>query len=85
MSITIGGAERTAKCSCGHKTLSRFELGMFCYRGPGSYHALQHCGTCGYLRIAHETDRYTPACRKFVPAGPMEFDTYYCGHHEEGL
>lgn len=63
---------------------SRIDLAFFEYKGPGSKAAMEHCGECGYYLVAHSGPQMgkwvkNPKDHEFVPHGPYEFDTYYCG------
>lgn len=75
---------RFAVCgSCGHETPShRAELLTF--QGEGSRHATEGCGVCGYNKIVHQainpsTGRPGRTDHEFIPRGPAEKDSYYCG------
>lgn len=52
-------------------------LAFFEFRGEGSPWATERC-KCGYYEVAHGKPHVK--CKGFEPAGPAEFDTYYCGH-----
>lgn len=65
------------------------DLAFFEFRGEGSRAATESCIHCGFALGAHQedaprnrdgkrmVDRY--GCPGFVPRGPWECDTYYCG------
>jgi hypothetical protein len=70
---------RKARCICGKAVKpSSPALPFFEFRGPGSGHATATC-KCGYAATAHRPDS---SCTRqtFVPTGPHEFDSFYCGH-----
>ena len=79
---------RTARCHCGRTQPSTDGgLGFYVYRGPGSAEADEHC-KCGYHKCAHERQprnvdprsvQERGECTGFVPHGPHEFDSFYCG------
>lgn len=71
-------AGRQARCGCKKTVPSSFSLAFFEYMGPGSPKSTQHC-KCGYYESAHRPNSNC-RCRKFVPHGPYEFDSFYCGH-----
>jgi hypothetical protein len=59
---------------------------FFQYHGEGSRHATDICAVCRYSIVAHDPslDRHAAWISKvgehdFVPAGPKDFDEYYCG------
>jgi hypothetical protein len=81
--------EREARCSCGALRPSTDALtgglAFFEYRGKGSHVAMDMCGNCAHARSAHtgkevRTGGRLIICSEFKPRGPMEYDTYYCGH-----
>lgn len=84
--ISLEGRE--ARCPHCMKTVpSDPELFLFEYRGEGSKFATESCGNCGYNLIAHTQEPDSGRgnvvkdgrCSGFVPRGPHEFDTHYCG------
>lgn len=66
---------------------SSTDLAFFEFRGEGSKSALNVCAICKYYDIApvhgDSWRKYDPRLdgemHEFVPHGPYEFDTYYCG------
>lgn len=83
---------RIAKCTCGRTRPSSEKLAFFEYRGPGSPVATETC-KCGYHKKAHDPEymkQNVPSnretvieqgkCKGFEPRGPMEYDSFYCGH-----
>lgn len=77
---------RTASCYC-HKTqASDWGLAFFQYRGPGSPDARDKCAVCGFHEVAHRPinphtgrERNPRQAHDFVPHGPYEHDSFYCG------
>jgi len=81
---------RFARCTCGMKRPSSLALedalAFFEYRGPESREAKNGCGTCRYMREAHERKIAHPeqrhlkhVCDDFTPL-EHEYDSFYCGH-----
>ena len=69
---------RMASCNCGNKQPSSMSLAFFEYRGPGSPDSTTMC-KCGYFESAHKNYPERLRCKQFVPRGPWETDSYYCG------
>jgi hypothetical protein len=63
------------------------EVAFFEDRGPDSRYATDTCGNCRYAEAAHADEvRTRPhlagrVCVEFTPAGPAEYDLFYCGCH----
>ena len=73
---------REAQCPyCKKTVLSSWNLAFFEYKGPGSRAAEDACAKCAYYKSAHEKKLPgTPRMNHyFVPHGPFEYDSYYCG------
>lgn len=65
---------------------SRIDLAFFEFKGEGSRIAMERCKECGFADVAHEGEKLGKWVRDadvkrhpFVPHGPYEFDSYYCG------
>lgn len=77
---------RRARCSyfksCGSEKDSSLSLPFFNYLGPGSRWSREKCKHCWYFKMAHTNEAERPITdHEFEPAGPAEFDDYYCGCH----
>lgn len=77
---------RMAHCSQGCTPRpSSPDLAFFEFQGEGSQWATEKCGECGYYLVAHTPEIMARPHMKripthdFVPAGPRDHDTYYCG------
>jgi hypothetical protein len=71
---------RTARCHCWTTRASSTLLAFFEYRGPGSRVGEEMCARCNFYGVAHDVTGARNGVRHaFVPHGPFEHDTYYCG------
>lgn len=70
---------RKARCSYGAVRASDRGLPFFEFRGEGSDVATEWC-SCGYRLGAHQYSYVQARCSNPAPRGPMEYDSYYCGH-----
>jgi len=68
------GQSEASRCTC--EQPSSPNLPFFEHCGPESREAAK-C-RCGYYESAHVPNSVCK-CRKFEPAGPREFDKFYCG------
>lgn len=70
---------RFARCTCGSTRPSESDMGYFEYRGDGSRQASDMC-TCGMAEAAHKMPFFVGQCEAFTPRGPMDYDSFFCGH-----
>jgi hypothetical protein len=79
--------ERKARCMCGKTEPSTRwgEIAFFVFNGEGSVWAAT-CGNCKYNECTHHQDYMDTlvgdrkvTCFDYVPRGPREHDSYYCG------